>query len=1003
MAPAVSHRRLLVLLVSLARPVRAEDEITVAASASCHVDLGPLQILERFYDTGDWTASVKLMPWRPGMELTFTFEEPATIVNAGYATVIMQTPRSSTVRIDESSEANGVLLVQGKGGCWGTQTSPTCDTRMLCRDPASPTPPPTRVSTSSRMVIAPRVTGATCSSLHIEWDRPEGHAAVNLEYEVNVIDMLTQLNTPHRTSEIDYTVQHLESEHQYVLQVRTRDVTQGEDWQDGPMVTTRYTTLKDDAVPENLVIVPETSVENCESLELVLPKVPACRHDNDFVSVEWRPAREGERWESLMDRIDEGDLPNDQLIVEHLGSYAAYEFRTLLHHFGPFGSGGTVVTGPSTGALLVGMLDDELLAAPTATATGSASFEIHLPPVSPCRTALQTSVWYASETGHGWRKLQGGGIEREDRLVRANSLRCPGSCRFRLVHDNVLHWIEPSAASSSIITPQLPLPRTTHRRVQLKLASRPVELRRGSSEGWKGLFRDDLAMVLKIDSAGIDVVEVRGGGAFVVFDLPRSNGPLVRDTNTVGGSGATKSPTGALASLLGRPACKANLAVKQPGKCSSSCGNQSSPGAVNDDDLRQYAPHTWVPCRTDRRPWWSVQLPKTLTNPYVRILVGDHGGEDTQAAIEVSIGASSGLGGGMVKCQDLMADKGSVVGTICEGMGAWLTISTRNGAAVSLAEVQVCDLRDANPLLQLSTTSSIDVGAGLLEILDGGSRVVQMAPSLLPFSQLGRDAAWRLPPRPFTLFSPAVGAAVVVAIIVASAIVLLQRKNSLLALSKGPGFSRVSASDGQGKMQMWEDAGSFDDDPLEVRPRHGALPDEDEMKDDEEPVVNRHLTIPVDYERSSDGKTVASTCYISAGTGIERILEQARAGAATTFKLGHVDHVSLQYINKKTGFYEQAWYDPVLGEGSDLAEVLQSSKWRVLVLGSQRSSEDESPSALLGGADMSSDYSSPMPMPMPVPVPVPVPVLPPPTAPRLPPPDGGLSSVAMPEEDIERI
>ncbi len=886
-------------------------------------------------DTGDWTASIVLMPWTPGTELTFTFDEPATVVDAGYAKVVAKAAHASTVRIDLAPDtvpgSDGTLLLQGKGGCWGTHGSSTCGTTMTCKDPATPSPPPNRVvSISEQMVMAPRVSAASCSTLRIEWDRPEGHDPVNLEYEVNVIDVETRRSTPHRTAEIEYTVQHLEADHEYIMQVRAHDATQDTDSVNQPVtgVSSKYSTLPDDAKPENLVIQPETSMESCTQLELTLPKVPVCRHDNDFVSVEWRPARAGERWESLMDRIDEGDLVNDRLVVDHLSAYAAYEFRTLLHHFGPSGSGGTVVTGPSTGALLVAMLEDELLRAPVAIATGSASFEIHLPQASPCRGALQTSIWYASDGGHGWRKLQGGGIEREGRVVRANSLRCPGTCRFRAVYDNILHWAEPSMASNAVVAPRLPALRLTHQRVQVKLSQRPEELRQGGdAEQWKGLFRDDLATALSLSPSSIDVVEVRGNGAFVVFDLPRRSGaPLEQGSNA-----NEKAPLASLATLLAQPACKTNLALRQPGKCSSSCGNSSSPAAVNDGDLRQYAPHTWVPCPTDKRPWWSVELPAATSNPYVRIMIGDNGTNDAQSEVELSIGYNAGIGPQMLKCQDLKVDRGSATGTVCEGTGKWLTISSRSGAALSLAEVHVCDLSEVNALLKQPTIGSLDSGAGLLEILDDGARVAQLTPSLLPFGVSGRDAAWRLPAKTFDPFSPATEAAAIAAVVVACVLAVIYHISA--RCSRGPAFSRVSEFDLQGKQVMWDDAGSFDDEDAVHNEARGRDVEDDLATVEHGRTYGRsHSTMPVTYERSFDGKTVASNVYISGGAGIEQLLEQVRAGAATTFSTP-VEHVSLQYVDEQTGQYDQAWYDPVLGEGSDLEDLLKSPRWRVLVLG----------------------------------------------------------------------
>ena len=928
MSPAdMRHRRNALLLTVIAARCAG-----AAWTSVCKVDIGTLNILERFYETGDWTASLTLTPWRPGTLVTFQFDDPAQIVDAGYATVIggpSDDPRSTTIRVDESDATDGVLLVQGKGGCWGQQNRPQCATAIACKDPMAPSPPPMRVVTAD-MVLAPHASRGTCSSVHLEWDRPSAHDVQTLEYEAHIVDTTTRHTRAIRTSDTFADVVDLDVATTYLLQIRVRDAGAGGNWESGPGVSSKFTTLEDDAIPSNLAIVPEASSDSCTELELVLPAVPACNRDGDFVSVEWRPAREEERWQSLMDRIDEGDLPGRKLVVDSLAAYEAYEFRVLLHHFGSGrgkSDGAKIVAGPSTGALLVGMLEDELLRAPSAIATGSASFDILLPVVSPCRSALHATIWYATDGSRGWRPVPRGGIEREDQHVRVNALRCAGPCRFRIVYDNMKHWNEPSSESTSVRVHALPELGTAQQRVEVKLALRPPEARTHAAE-WKQLLKEDLAAAMALGPQSIDIVEVRGGGAFVVVDLPRHPTKAVGATS----SEILAAPIEVLAGLMRQPACSTNLALQQPGRCSSSCGvNESSPASVNDGDLRQYGSHTWLPCESDTRPWWSVQLPVMLTGSYVRIFVGDCCGEQSQLPLEVYLGDGAGLGAHATKCDDLMVDDGSVTGTFCEGSGNWVTI-TAHGRRFSLAEVQVCEASQVNLLLSRRTTSSLDTSAGIFEVHDAGARVAQMTPSLLPFSPSGRDALWRLPPSNTTpLIAGVCGLAVAILIIVVAICrhcCHASRKPS--AISKTAKFSRIGTSESDNGNLLGVNVFEIDEDEEELG--MGVADEPYPVVEAPPQIMDRTSAMPVTFERSGDGRKVTSTVSLRGISGVEQVLDIAKEAAARCLG-GRVDHLSLQYLNEETGMTEQAWYDPVLSEGSDLSAVVGATQWRVLILG----------------------------------------------------------------------
>ena len=40
-----------------------------------------------------------------------------------------------------------------------------------------------------------------------------------------------------------------------------------------------------------------------------------------------------------------------------------------------------------------------------------------------------------------------------------------------------------------------------------------------------------------------------------------------------------------------------------------------------------------------------------------------------------------------------------------------------------------------------------------------------------------------------------------------------------------------------------------------------------------------------------------------------------------------VEHVSVQYTNRRTGAVEEAWCDPILGESSDLRAAKRAGRW----------------------------------------------------------------------------
>jgi len=390
------------------------------------------------------------------------------------------------------------------------------------------------------------------------------------------------------------------------------------------------------------------------------------------------------------------------------------------------------------------------------------------------------------------------------------------------------------------------------------------------------------------------VVEVRGDGEFVTFDVPQT-----ADTSS------TPSPAAALASLLRQPACASNLALSQPGRCSSSCGNGTSPARVNDGDLRQYSPYVWQACENDPRPWWSVQLPRSMRNPYVRIFVGECCAQSFRHTVVVHIGETVNAD----QCTTFVVDDGSAVGAICEGEGEWVTISAPSSFA--LAEVQVCDADELNVLLRQPLTSAIDVSAGVLDIGDSGAEVEQLAPNLLALVAPGRDAAWRYSATQSADWWPLVlGVSSVGGVVLLLAIACMPRKVCVRRT-----FARVSYSDGLESPTTREDDDIFaEDDELEERP--DFVPSG---------------VVPVTFEWS-DGTTISSNVSLAGVTQMEHIFAAVRTAAKKALGGGPVEHLSLQFMNAK-GQFEEAWWDPILREGSELQLVARSRKWRVLILG----------------------------------------------------------------------
>jgi hypothetical protein len=650
----------------------------------------------------------------------------------------------------------------------------------------------------------PRIIKVCDGTVDLEWDPPQyasmgAVARPPVQYKVAVAIMdaagaTGPLDVSHlvrMSSETRATVHNMAPGFKYSISVATRRHARRDQdsWHINAMAEIFMISSMID--PSNLIITPETSTESCDSIELMLPSLPDDPYDcypSDFLSVEWRTARVSEAWQPLLDRVDRGDLPKNVLVVDELGAYEAFEFRVHMHHLALGGSGGEVVAGPGTGTLLVGMLKRELVNAPTANASSSASVAIHLPEVSHCREGLSRLIYYArgpADADNAWQPLPEAGVVRDGNTVYANMLRCPDGCRFRWSTDDVKGWEDASLASTMVTTPKLPSKGPLHQRLELKLGAHVAES--PPNEEWRQTFGDELAAALGLAPSSIDVPEVRIEGEYVTFDLPR---PL----QAADGSSTPlpPSPAAALVELMTQPACANNLALHQPGRCSSNCGNGTSPAHVNDGDQRQYSPHLWQASNHDHRPWWAVQIPQTVNRPFVRVLVGDCCAQSFRQSIDVHIGLESGPTGAD-KCASLVVQAGSAVGAFCEGEGNWITVTS--SSSFTLAEVQVCYASDVNPLFHGTLTRTVDTSAGLMEVRVDDMQYEQLVPTLLSLVEPGRDAAWRLPMGHSGILGlmlkavvlPSVGGLALLALVVCS----------LRRVFLQGSFVRVSRSDGQ--------------------------------------------------------------------------------------------------------------------------------------------------------------------------------------------------------------
>ena len=981
-SPHLTMRRILLLA--------ALDSSSAATCSLFTGSKGPagqyqLHLHERYQKDRKWTADVALR-WEQGALIKMTFDTDTQVISAGYAAIMQDGPRQAIIKLgyrtgDSLDETR--LVLEGKSGCWGSNEDVCSPVVVSCErasvplppprpppnpppsppappppfPPRPPPPPPPPPSTPPLLPTVhagvPRVIGTECNTVKLVWDRPE-HAplGVPFEYEVRV-----ENDKGEWEDSMDAVIDVLQARipsltigSRYQFRVAARPAHGDAEWKVSPAIAYEL-----DAHPVNaqdLTITPGASVDRCDSIELFLPIAITDCNPQDFLSVEWRITREGEAWEPVLDRVDRNDLPDNLLVVEQLEPYETYEFRAVLHRVpkggdGAEGVGGHVIAGPSTGAVLVGMLHDELLKPPTAIATSSASFDVTLPVVSPCRDLMQADIQYAGDRAPDeWLPVSSAGRRWEGRVAHLDSLHCKGACLFRFVPVNIAGWEHPSVASAAVRGQELSALASTHQRVELRFGAHFFDQASFNREQWEHRFASDLSLALGLIPSSVNIAEMRQDGEYVVFDLPRI--PLASAADDDADNAANGAPLTqeVLARLVGQPACASNMALHRPVQGSAVCSNGTySTASVVDGDLRQHYPHLWLPCSDKRSEpsWLSVQLASEATRPYVRVFAGDCCSGEYERSLDILIGPSPGVGS---KCASLIMNDGSTVGAHCEGTGSWITLSATG--SFSVAEVQVCPSNAINQLLSLPLLSTIDASAGVLEVKGNGGHSTQLLPTLDPLSAVGRDAEWRLPLRTVGLSAENM----MVATAAAAGLTFLGLLGCLLCAPRGVPrkrrkFARVSSSDAvngstRGDKDADEDDDVDDDDDEEEEE------EEEEGGADEEArtLTSKHqehikpaprmvgatissISIPLSIERT-DGTMVSTSVSTNDLTEMDHIFSAVKYAAGSALG-SRIEHFALQYSNE--GVFEEAYYDSILGEGSDPATVMAAKQWRLLVLG----------------------------------------------------------------------
>jgi len=330
-------------------------------------------------------------------------------------------------------------------------------------------------------------------------------------------------------------------------------------------------------------------------------------------------------------------------------------------------------------------------------------------------------------------------------------------------------------------------------------------------------------------------------------------------------------------------------------------------------------------------PSVAVELQEAVTNPIVRVLLGSCCAERNHNELTLLIGTEQSIENAMPCSRLAQLDDSSAVVTVCRGTGTWLFVSAQssddvNAPGLALAEVEICDASDARPLYAGQFTRGLDISAGIVRI-EGAGRTSQIAPQLLPFGT-GKDADWR------TAATRADWSATQWAGLTL-AFLLLFGLAAVMRYTRSNGVLRPGGKARHARLKNEEDAG-MDGEP----PASGSENDEVEARDagsdgeteDDDDILGQRVLITFE---TRDGIAVQSSLSIANISSMEQLLAKvSRAGSAAGFHT--TDHMSLQYVDHLTQRIEQAWYDPILKEGSDIDVVKRATQLRILLLGDVR-------------------------------------------------------------------
>ncbi|KAL3926680.1 MAG: hypothetical protein SGPRY_003191 [Prymnesium sp.] len=873
------------------------------------------------FSVGGWNAALEMEQWEPGAMLTLEFPREVAISHITHATIVLSGARMVKFRLLPNPPSN-TITVQGTG-CWtGATSSSSCNPAIYCEHNPLPhaRPPLPAPATGFLEVSSPRelsITSKDCRSFRLEWQAALGEG--EMEYTVLVshadVELSQGVAQSLYTVETWALVDSLHAESRYWLGVKARPQTKllDEPWSTVVIVDGVTEKLDAEVHPENL----EMSIEhsppgNCSSINLVLPELPRCV-PADFMAVEWRASAEESPWLPVIDRVDKNDNPKRVVVVDDLDPYEAYEFRVLLHLTmqNQQGNRGSIVEGPSTGALFVDMGEEELWAPPKAHSLGSAGFRLEIPEFSSCRKNLGIEVYSLNkDISEVWEKLSS-----VDALVTRNGvvwqgLRCPSACTFKLVYTHLVgNMLWESSTSPAIQSQGLPSVRDGYTRLEIRL-SLTVEQPLAESQRleslsipshWSSQFSSDLSTALRLEPSEVNVVEIRQSGEYILFDLPVDN-----------------APASSLQALMREPVCSESFALHQPGSCSSSCDRQlgASPENANDGDLRQFHPrYAWQACPGEPFSWWGVDLGAVLSNPYVRVLMGPCCAASYDYRISLRIGQESSPETAST-CAHLTVRDGSATGVICTGEGSWIFVTaTPNVEAptstLSLVEVQTCSAEEiSNPLFLQPLTQTIDISSGLIQLDSSSSLPTQLAYDLMPFDPSTREAAWRLPRES----SRAIFARVLWILWCAVILAVVVRTGALwriLNLWPAPQASLANLT-------------------MEERDDCEHLFEEDQASCELGQLRADAPGIDITFE-TSEGKAHAAKLIIDHIKDVEQLIAAVKDLGSSVLN-STVDHVSVQYRNDSTGQTEQAYFDPILGESSDITIAKKATSWRVLVL-----------------------------------------------------------------------